>query len=588
MDPVKKAQKLKVQKEHDDRVKLDPVKKDQKLKVKKEHDDRVKLDPVKKANKLKIQKRYDDRKQSNEHLMFTKIKKEIEYSIGLTTVCLICNKLKCPDSVKTYKSLDEVPLNLRVLMSASDAPPSACYYCRHLLRKGKVPETNEIRNILMENRFVNNQKLTQLTDLAIEHLGDKITLFGSLRSHFWKEPSSKQNFEFFLSNLDPVDSINIQELTKQYKMKQKLEYGLGFLSCRELIKILIKAGKDKLLENGKISEEGSIILAKFYFDQLFQYEKDSLLEQNRHLNGKMSFANIDNLKMLTDEFEDYLSACQSVVKQVYNETDNNIQNMKEGMFALKGGSKLVNHLLKLVIPFQRLIHLPRGYSYKIKGPSILVPSSVTKTISQLLPQPISDVLIPVALKRRLRYESEYIFEHVNTGHVIDMFKLLKFTFKNFHFKNMAFSQKLLENDIKDFVQNCKTSSKNVLRTDNSRNAEEESSSTDGEVEIEVDDDIEEELIKEKDSRMTDDSILIPFGRPSEVGSSLVDALACQIEKRGLFTKKRLKTKAQKGRKKYLKKLNIAPAEGNMPTNWLSDDHLEEKAFPHLFPSGILF
>jgi hypothetical protein len=105
---------------------------------------------------------------------------------------------------------------------------------------------------------------------------------------------------------------------------------------------------------------------------------------------------------------------------------------------------------------------------------------------------------------------------------------------------------------------------------------------------EVDDDIEEELIKEKDSRMTDDSILIPFGRPSEVGSSLVDALACQIEKQGLFTQKRLKTKAQKGRKKYLKKLNIAPAEGNMPTNWLSDDHLEEKAFPHLFPSGILF
>ena len=189
---------------------------------------------------------------------------------------------------------------------------------------------------------------------------------------------------------------------------------------------------------------------------------------------KMTFANTDNLKMLSDEVKDYLSACQSVVKQVYDETNNNIKNMKAGMFALDGGTKLVNHLLKLVIPFQRLIHLPRGYSYKIKGPSILVPSSVTKTISQLLPQPISDVLIPVALKRRLRYESEYIFEHVNTGHVIDMFKLLKFTFKNFHFKIILLSQKLLENDIKDFIENCKTSSKNVVQIDNSTNTEEES------------------------------------------------------------------------------------------------------------------
>ena len=38
------------------------------------------------------------------------------------------------------------------------------------------------------------------------------------------------------------------------------------------------------------------------------------------------------------------------------------------------------------------------------GPSILVPSSVSKTISCLLPQSISDVLIPVALKRKLVYE----------------------------------------------------------------------------------------------------------------------------------------------------------------------------------------
>ena len=35
----------------------------------------------------------------------------------------------------------------------------------------------------------------------------------------------------------------------------------------------------------------------------------------------------------------------------------------------------------------------------------------------------------------------------------------------------------------------------------------------------------------------------------------------------------------------MKRLNIAPAEENIPTDYLNDKFLEEKAFPHLFPSG---
>ena len=54
-----------------------------------------------------------------------------------------------------------------------------------------------------------------------------------------------------------------------------------------------------------------------------------------------------------------------------------------------------------------------------------------------------------------------------------------------------------------------------------------------ETDIEIDDGFKETELKEENSKMVDDSILIPFGRPSEVGSSLVDVIACQIEKRGL-------------------------------------------------------
>ena len=79
--------------------------------------------------------------------------------------------------------------------------------------------------------------------------------------------------------------------------------------------------------------------------------------------------------------------------------------------------------------------------------------------------------------------------------------------------------------------------------------------------------------------------MIPFGRPSLTGSTLADAIATQIEKEGVFVKKNTKSKRLTRRQKLMKRLNIAPAEENIPTDYLKDKFLEEKAFPHLFPSG---
>ena len=573
-DPEKKRKKS----EYNKSMNSDPEKK----RKKSEYNKRMSSDPEKKREKSE----YDKRVNSDPKRNFLATKRAIQKHIGLTIICNICSKLKCPDSVKTYKSIDLIPMEYRILMSVSDTTPAVCYYCKQLLSKGKVPETNEITNCLKENRFMNNTKLQDLINLTKDMFTENILEFGKIRANAWNGPFNKQKFEHVISKLDDVESINIQVLTKKYSMKKKIEYCLGYLSLSNLIRILVKIKRDKILNDGEISEEGSIILTKYYFDQLFEEEKDLFLETNRHLDKTMTFGNIANLRTMNSEFQDYIHICQNILPNIYEETDRVLENMNEGMVHLQSGSKLVNHLLKLTIPFQRLIHLPRGYSYKIKGPSILVPSSVSKTISQLLPQPISDILIPVALKRKLVYQSDYIFEHINTGNVLDMFKLLKFTFQNMHFQNVHFSQELLEEDIKEFVKHCKKNAEDVTENHKEKDKDDNVSSTDDEGEIEVEDVRVDESLKEKDSKITDDSILIPFGRPSEVGSSLVDALACQIEKRGLFSKKRLKTKGQKARKKYMKKLNIAPAEGNIPQNWLEDKFLEEKAFPHLFPSGI--
>jgi hypothetical protein len=147
---------------------------------------------------------------------------------------------------------------------------------------------------------------------------------------------------------------------------------------------------------------------------------------------------------------------------------------------------------------------------------------------------------------------------------------------------------MMDYDIQQFMKHCKESCDNLSENDNIGNDKVDSiSSSDEEIEVDEEEDNIEGDWNEKESKMIDDSLLLPFGRPSEVGSSLVDALACQIEKRGVFTQKRLNTKGKKARRKFMKKLKIAPAEGNKPQNWLSDIHLEEKAFPHLFPSGLL-
>jgi hypothetical protein len=427
-DPELKKKKLEIQKKYDKKAKDDPELKKKKLETKKKYDKKVCDDPELKNKKLAAKRKYDAKKSN-----FNATKEAIKNETGLTIVCTICNKLKCPDSVKTYKCLDLVPLEFRVLMRTSDAIPSVCYYCKQLLKKGKVPQTNEVSNCFTENRLLNNNKLNHLVDQKIEKFSESIFKLGKIRINVWNGPSNKSRFDYILSQIDGIKSINLEAMTKKYTVNKKIEYCLGYLSLTNLIQLLLKIEVDNILKDGQISEEGSLILTKYYFDQLFEEEKESIMKINRNLNEVMSFANITNIQEVKTVLEDYINICQILVPQIYEETEKTLQIMKDGMASLDTGSKLVNHLIKLVIPFQRLVHLPRGHSYKIKGPSILVTSSVTKTISKLLPQSISDILIPVALKRKLIYQSDYIFEHINSGHVIDLFKLLKFTFQNLHF-----------------------------------------------------------------------------------------------------------------------------------------------------------
>merc|ERR1712055_778212 len=87
-------------------------------------------------------------------------------------------------------------------------------------------------------------------------------------------------------------------------------------------------------------------------------------------------------------------------------------------------SKLESHLLKLIIPFIRIAHIPGYGQYKVKGPMITVEADVTKTLNEKI-LPRQQQLIPVALKRKLSYKGTVMEEMVSKNKVQAYFDYFK-------------------------------------------------------------------------------------------------------------------------------------------------------------------
>ena len=73
-------------------------------------------------------------------------------------------------------------------------------------------------------------------------------------------------------------------------------------------------------------------------------------------------------------------------------------------------NRLESYLLKLVIPFIRIVHCPRGSYFKVKGDLILISSDICHSLSKILP--VDQTLIPVCFKRKLAYSGSYIEEYI--------------------------------------------------------------------------------------------------------------------------------------------------------------------------------
>ena len=64
-------------------------------------------------------------------------------------------------------------------------------------------------------------------------------------------------------------------------------------------------------------------------------------------------------------------------------------------------NRLESYLLKLVIPFIRIAHCPRGSYFKLNGDLILISADIGHSLSNILP--VEQSIIPVCFKRKLSY-----------------------------------------------------------------------------------------------------------------------------------------------------------------------------------------
>ena len=74
-------------------------------------------------------------------------------------------------------------------------------------------------------------------------------------------------------------------------------------------------------------------------------------------------------------------------------------------------NRLEDYLLKPVIPFIRIGHLPRGNYFQVKGELIMISADIAETMRKILP--VEQNLVPVSFKKKLQYTGHYLQEYID-------------------------------------------------------------------------------------------------------------------------------------------------------------------------------
>ena len=99
------------------------------------------------------------------------------------------------------------------------------------------------------------------------------------------------------------------------------------------------------------------------------------------------------------------------------------------------------------IPFVKMVALPSGKQHGIHGPAVNVPAKLDFICTQFPRLPSETQLVPMKLKRRLKYKSYYMYDYVRPEKVLAALRWLKVN--NKHYAEIVINDKWLEDSTSD-------------------------------------------------------------------------------------------------------------------------------------------
>ena len=292
-----------------------------------------------------------------------------------------------------------------------------------------------------------------------------------------------------------------------------------------------------------------------------------------------------------------------------------------------------DYLLKLIIPFIRVAHLPRGRYFKVIGDLILITADLVHSLDKIIP--LKQSLIPVSFKRKLEYKGHYIEEYIDKDKVLAYFCWLK---KNNHLFNS------INMDISPITNFMNESIENSMKMDEANTSHIGTESMSGELKSnhsthlrnKYTEDIDTETVTNKlanlivhfekketeaKQKYTDEED-ISYSDDEDVSlsdyeeeedeqpnlirkvsnlKSNIEGLLCSNSEGNIsiaFNKllemnenddigtNRFTSEIVRKIEEKAQKIFVAPGQEGKFMNWMEDIFIEEMAFPSLFPYGI--
>jgi hypothetical protein len=205
---------------------------------------------------------------------------------------------------------------------------------------------------------------------------------------------------------------------------------------------------------------------------------------------------------------------------------------------------------------------------------------ISENILKLPRNPNDAKIIPVQLKRKLKYKNTHLVQYIRPNIVLKALKTLK-KMGNKFYQDVVIHEEFMEKEIKTLeiksARDQRLEKRNALKQAKQNNCDEKMEVDNEGNEVEVDNveeidssDNEDETdvlkaVKKYQSKQDSNTFLVPKNLASEV---VLNNTAKVMEK-------------QKGEKIF----QIAPGEGKIPNPLMREEHFDVRAFPKHHPSG---